>query len=227
MNRSLSFLIGSVLLLMPVAAGAQFQGDVFFAQPSLTVPEGGTATVEVQMFSGADVLGAAQVDVVFDPASVSVVGIGPGTAPELAGGLASATLQDRIGIVALNGASLLQPFGTVSLARLQMRPLLPAGSRIPLNIEVHSLLRQDAASFPDTHGFAGEILVIAAGAKASVSSGQLLASPLDGVVQRARAFRRPGLAVDLFDFENSEGRVSATLKRVVVPDPSAPAERPR
>ena len=36
----------------------------------------------------------------------------------------------------------------------------------------------------------------------------------------------PGLAVDLLDFEAQGAEVSAVRRRVIVPDPAAPAERP-
>ena len=102
-----------------------------------------------------------------------------------------------------------------------------AGTRIPLKIEVRSLLRQDSTSFPSVKGFAGEILVVSAGSR-SVSSAHAPSRAVLGtdLTRRARSFRRPGLAVDRLDFEAQGAEVSAVRRRVIVPDPAAPAETP-
>jgi hypothetical protein len=227
-NRLVLIVGAMFLLLVPVSARAQFRGDVFFAQPSVSVSAGGVAVLEVQMFSGADVVGATHVDIVFDPARAEVVAVEPGTTPELADGLASAISSGRAGIVTLNGKSLLQPLGTVSLAKVRVKPLVAAGNKVTLNIQVHSLLRQDSTPFPNSHGFSGEILVVSAAATSSsksdsgVSSASIQAE--EDAAERARAFRRPGLAVDLLDFESRGGVISVKTRQVVVPDSEVPAE---
>lgn len=218
---------GTALLLVPTTVRAQFRGDVFFANPSVAVPEGGTGVLEVLVFSGADVVGATHIDVVFDPASAEVVAIDPGTTPQLAGGLAFVTSAGRAALVDLNGSSLVQPFGTVSLARVHVRPLVAAGNRVLLSLQVRSLLRQDSTPFPSARGFSGEILVVSTASPATAAASVPSRTDLDDdAVQRALAFRRPGLAVDLLDFETRGGNVSAVLQRVVVPDPAAPSETP-
>jgi len=226
MNR-LVLLVGAVLMLVPVSAEAQFRGDVFFAQPSVSVPAGGVAVLEVQLFSGADVVGATHIDVVFDSTRAEVVAVEPGTTPELADGLSSAISPGRAGIVTLNGKSLLQPVGTVSLAKVRVRPLVAAGNRVTLNIQVRSLLRQDNAAFPSSQGFSGEILVASAASGSALKSGAAALSSVraeEDAAGRARAFRRPGLAVDLLDFEVRDGGISVKPQQVVVPDSEAPAE---
>ncbi|HEX3552751.1 MAG TPA: hypothetical protein VIA62_05940 [Thermoanaerobaculia bacterium] len=223
----LTLLVGAALLLAPAIVHAQFQGDVFFAKPSVAIPEGGTAVLEVQMFSGSDVVGATQVDFIFDPTQAKVVKVEPGTTPQLANGLATVTAGNRVALVDLNGSSLEQPFGTVSLALIHVQPLLPAGSRIPLNLQVHSLLRQDSTPFPNSQGFSGEILVVSAGSQ--TTSAKRAASgtePSGTAVQRALAFRRPGAAVDLLDFATGGSKVSTVTQRVIVADPAAVSERP-
>lgn len=225
-NR-LVLLAGVVLLLAPVAARAQFQGDVFFASPSVSVPAGGVAVLEVQMFSGADVVGATHIDVVFDPARAEVVAVEPGTTSELADGLASDISAGRAGVVTLNGKSLIQPLGTVSLAKLRVKPLVTAGNKVILNIQVRSLLRQNNSPFPNSQGFSGEILVVSSANSSTLklSSGASSSIQAEGdTAERARAFRRPGLAVDLLNFEFRGGGVSARARRVVVPDSGAPTE---
>ena len=215
-----------VLLLMPLLAQAQFRGDVFFAKPSVSVPAGDVAVLEVQMFSGADVVGATHINIIFDPARAEIVAVEPGTTSELVDGLASAILPGRIGIVTLNGKSLLQPFGTVSLANVRVKPLVAAGQRVSFSIQVRSLLRQNNTAFPSFQGFSGEILVVSAATSPSLSStsgASSIRDEKDGV-ERARAFRRPGLAVDLLDFETRGGKISVKARQVVVPNSEAPTE---
>lgn len=219
-------LVSGLLLLIPSAARAQFQGDVFFAQPSVAVPEGGTAVLEVLLFSGADVVGATHLDILFEPGQAEVVKIEPGAAPELANGLATVTSAGRAALVDLNGSSLEQPFGTVSLARVHIRPLGVAGQRVPLNIEVRSLLRQDSTAFPETNGFSGEILVVSAASAIEAIPAPLLVRSGTDLAKRAWSFRRPGLTVDLLDFETRGREVSAVRRSIVVPDPGMPVETP-
>jgi hypothetical protein len=227
MNKVRSaFLAAVALLAMPAIARAQFQGDVFFAAPSVSAPEGGIAMLEVLLFSGADVVGATQVDVIFDPAQAEIVAVQPGATDELANGIASAGTRGRLSIVDLNGSSLTQPFGTVSLAKLQVRPKVSAGSTVTLNLQVRSLLRPDTTPFASAQGFSGEILVVSAGSKeAPLASPALRSNPDPGSARRALAFRRPGLAVELLDFVQGD-RISAVPHRWVLPDPAAIREKP-
>ena len=222
------FLAGVMLLLIPLSARAQFQGDVFFAQPSVSVPAGGIAVLEIQMFSGADVVGATHVDIIFDSTRAEVVAVEPGTTSELVDGVASAVSPGRTGIVTLNGKSLLQPIGTVSLAKVHVKPLVAAGNRVTLSIQVRSLLRQNTTPFPSFRGFSGEILVVSSATNpnlTSTSGAQSIQVEKDAA-ERARAFRRPGIAVDLLDFEIRGGEISAKARQVVVPDSNAPTETP-
>ncbi|MDT5271726.1 MAG: hypothetical protein QOH49_3912 [Acidobacteriota bacterium] len=226
-KSSYILLVGAALLLLPASARAQFRGDVFFASPSVSVPAGGVAVLEVQMFSGADVVGATHIDIVFDPARAEVVAVEPGTTPELADGLASANSPGRAGIVTLNGKSFLQPLGTVSLAKVRVKPLVAAGNKVALSIQVHSLLRQDNTPFPSFKGFSGEILVVSASTSSALTSGSgalLSIQTGEDTAERARAFRRPGLAVDVLNFELRGGGVSAKSRQVIVPDSEAPAD---
>lgn len=227
-NRFALLAGAALLLLLPVSARAQFRGDVFFANPSVSVPAGGVAVLEVQMFSGADIVGATHIDVIFDSTKAEVVAVESGVTAELADGLVSAISPGRAGIVTLNGKSLLQPLGTVSLAKVHVKPLVAAGNRVALSIQVRSLLRQDNTPFPNSQGFSGEILVASA-AGSALKSGPGASSFIqaDGnVAERAWSFRRPGLAVDLLNFDFWDGMTWTRPRRVVVPDAAAPAETP-
>ena len=222
-------LAGAVLLLMPLSGQAQFRGDVFFAEPSVSAPAGGIAVLEVQMFSGADVVGATHINIVFDSTRAEVVAVEPGTTSELVDGLASHISPGKAGIVTLNGKSLLQPFGTVSLAKVHIKPLVAAGDRVTLTIQVSSLLRQNSTPFPSFRGFSGEILVVSAATGPNQNSAASAASikTEENATERARAFRRPGVSVNLLDFEIRGGEISAKTRQVIVPDSEAPTETPR
>ena len=139
-------------------------------------------------------------------------------------GVASANSPGRIGIVTLNGKSLLQPFGTVSLAKVRVKPLVAAGERVTLSIQVRSLLRQNNTAFPSSQGFGGEILVVSAPNSPNQISASSVSSAQEDPVGRARAFRRPGLAVDVLEFEIQAGTISTKARQVVVLDSQAPAE---
>ena len=225
-----ALLAGAAALLAPSTARAQFVGDVFFAQPSQAVPEGGTAVFEVLLFSGAQVVGATHFDVVFDPALAEVVGVEAGTTEQLAPGHVAVTSPGRAAVVDLNSQSLTRPIGTSSLARIEVRPLAPAGTRVPLAIQVRSLLRHDSTAFSG-RGFGGEILVVSppkgGGQSAAAATAAGAAEPVDPErAARAWEVRRPGQAVDLYELRSRGGEVSAVPRRVVVPDPAAPSEAP-
>lgn len=234
-TRRTLLLLGIVSALVAPAAQAQFPGDVFFAEPSVAAPQGGTATLEVLLFSGTQAVGATHFEVLFDADDAEVVAVEAGSTEELAPGQVSVTKAGRISVVSLNGSSLTRPFGTASLARLRIRPLVPPGSRVSLDLEVRSLLKADSTPFPESEGFAGEILVVSAvrgnrtslpgvGASDAVDPGE---AGLGDQRRRARAFRRPGQAVELLELRTLGGETSVVPHRMVVPDPTAPSETPR
>jgi hypothetical protein len=182
-----------------------------------------SCTPRLQLFSGADVVGATHIDIIFDSTRAEVVAVDPGTTSELVDGLASAISPGRVGIVTLNGKSLVQPFGTVSLAKVRVKPLVAAGNRVTLTIQVRSLLRQNNTLFPSFRGFSGEILVVSAttGPNLTSTAGTTSIRAAEDDAERARAFRRPGVTVDLLDFETRGGEISAKARQVVVTDSAA------
>lgn len=213
------------------AAHAQYVGDMFFAQPSIAVAEGGTATFETELFSGAIPLGAAAFDIYYDPSQLEVVSVSPGGTKEFENGVSSAPVDPgRTGIVALNGTSLGHPFGTESLARVTLRPLVPAGSYVYFILFPRSLLRTDSTPFPARYGYYGEMVVVSAGPQAQGQTGASSGAPLTGdqvdADHRARALRLrpPGTRVDLVDTETRGGRIVPVTTPVIVPDPGAPSE---
>ena len=79
---------------------AQFPGDVFFATPAVSVPEGEPATLAVQAFTGSQPLGAYLIAVEFDPAQLAVQAIERPDTVEV-GAFATAARADQPGQVRL------------------------------------------------------------------------------------------------------------------------------
>lgn len=226
-QRLVPFALAAALAFAGVsAAHAQYAGDMFFATPSVAVAAGGTATMEADLFSGAVPLGAAQFDLLYDPSQVEVVSVDAGSTQEIADGVASAPVSPgRTGIVALNGVSLDHPFGTESLARITLRPLVPAGSYVLLQLAPRSLLRTNSTPFAAGRGFYGELVVVSAGPTAAKSQAPLTGDQVDPDHQsRALRLRRPGTLVNLVDMEQKGGKVVPVETPVVVPDPAAASE---
>src|SRR5262245_4744806 len=76
----------AILLLRAPQAAAQLSGDLFLAVPSMAVPEGGTGELSVLVFAGAGAVGAAHIEVRFDPAAMEIAADDPTT-----GGFATAS----------------------------------------------------------------------------------------------------------------------------------------
>ncbi len=187
------------LFLVAVPSSAQFPGDVFFLEPSVAVPAGQSAELEVVLFAGADPFGAAHVEIEIEPGSARVEVVEVPTAEfqdasvyEVADGLVSA--------VVLNSGALDGPIGTVSLLRLQIVPLVPVGSTVELGIRVRSLLLQSTEALAG-QGFSGEVLVVPSTAElpnsAETGAPKSLVKDLVPADPRASGMRRPGSWVTL------------------------------
>ena len=109
----------SAILVFGLAAPAQaqFAGDLFFADPSVAIPADGEGTPEVQVFAGAETFGAAQFELLFDPARLEIAAVRPGDAPELQEVFSVRREDGRVAIIVANSGSLDVPFGTASLPR--------------------------------------------------------------------------------------------------------------
>ncbi len=222
-----TILVCLAALVSSTSAFAQFPGDVFFLDPSVAVAEGGTAELEVVVFAGANVVGATLLDVAFDPAAAEV-SLERGGSALLEKGFVSRVSAGTASVVNLNSASLTDPIGTVSLARVLVRPLGPAGSTVNLAISVRSLLRQDSTPFPSARGFSGQVLVVsAAGPSAGAPSASLKSGTGDSAETLALEFRRPGSEVEVLSLAEQDGLFSAVSQTVLIPDSSAPSEAPR
>lgn len=139
-------------------ASAQFVGDMYFETPSVAVESGSSVTIDVDVFTGTHVFGAARFDVEFDPQALSFDGeqSEPVAATELRHRLKLDA--NRIRVVAVNGRNSSKPFGGVRLVRLAFTAIGAPGTSTNLTIIPRGLL--DFAENPLTgNGFGGQVSI--------------------------------------------------------------------
>jgi len=163
------------------------------------------------VFAGAETFGAAQFELLFDPARLEVVSVRPGDAPELQEVFSVRRDDGRVAIIVANSGSLDVPFGTASLARIDVRPLVPAGSVIPIQTRVQGVLRQDTIPFVSPGGLGGEVVVSAAGAApAGTASARqddaptVIAEPGSVLHERVTRLRHDGATVKLMTLDEAD-----------------------
>lgn len=216
--KNLKNKIGALFLLTMLfswqSVHAQFAGDVFFAEPSIAIGQGGQGQIEVLAFMGASTFGATQVDLHYNPAELSIVSVKPGTSTEVQNGFTFRNQDGVLSIIALNSQSATDPIGTVSLALVDVQPLSPAGSRIFISSNVDTMLRQDSTAYSFPRGFGMEIVVTSASAAvASTSSTPVTLDKeevSDDVYRRALELRSEGAKVKMM-LLNKQGEAVETL----------------
>lgn len=179
-----------VLLVASSSAWAQFAGDVFFEDPSVTAPQGQPVTLHVQTFSGDLPLGGAHFRLLYDAADLAIDAVRVGSAGQFQDVLVTAPDNGSIGVVTLNGAALDEPFGTISLVEVVARPLAAPGALLEVRIDVVSLVDTASAPFPEQGGLSARI---------TVTDGAMLQQnpaagppPTPDEVAWAERLRRPG-----------------------------------
>jgi len=218
-------------LLVPALAHAQFAGDVYFATPAVTAPAGGVASLSLQAYMGSTPLGAAQVRVTYDAARAEFVDfVLPGSG-ELADRGAFAAAPGEVRILVFNPRSLTRPIGTVDLGEIRLRPLVPTGQQVALQIQVDSLLGPTSQALPQVRGLTGAITVTNGGAAAAMLAGAeptLVPWSQVGDTWRAqlRRMRAPGNQIDVWLPVWTGATLQVGSFRVVLPaDPAANADR--
>jgi len=210
--------IGALFLLTLLLSGqpahAQFAGDVFFAEPSIAIGQGGQGQIEVLAFMGSSTFGATQVNLNYNPAELSIVSVQPGLSSEVQNGFTFRNENGVLSLIALNSQSTTEPIGTVSLARIEVTPLVPAGSRIFVSSNVDTMLRQDSSAYSFPRGFGMEIVVTSGTAKVANSSNKPVtldkAEVSQDVYQRALELRSEGAKVKMM-LLNKNGDAIETL----------------
>lgn len=206
-RRGLAVLLASIGLL-PGSAAAQFPGDVFFLEPSVAIPEDGEAELDIGIFTGSIALGAAQYEIGFDEELAELVEVREG--PEAGLLLVSRETPGRLGVANLNAASLEEPFATVTAAHIAFRAKAPAGTRIPIAIDVVEVLDAQTRPFSSRVGFSGELVVTSPSSLArepsAISSDVTPVSEESELGKRLLSMRRPGAIIGAVDAASGEVR---------------------
>lgn len=215
MLRVLSFAIALGLTTLTAPSTAQFPGDAFFVEPSIVVPEGGEGELRLAVFAGSDPLGAAHVELTWDPLLLDVIA-SPSEAEAFAQSTAIEVEDGRLVIVAANAVSLTEPTASSDVATVIVRPLGQPGDRALLQSRVLGALTTSASAFGSAQGFAAEVIVGTADGGAALGR-QAEAAPLRVVraddlnlTHRAAALRPEGVAVVMY-VRNSDGTHSRVL----------------
>lgn len=183
MKAHFSFMIALAIAFASNTALAQFKGDVYFAAPTVAVAANDQTSLEIRAFTGASVLGAIHFEFEFKSDELEIISVEPGTAVELSPAFRYAMFADRIGMVALNSESVAQPFGTISLARLTVRPRVVAGQTISVRVSPRDAIDANSQRIT-TRGFGASIAVIsppALSGTGSTSKSKPATSPLPTV----------------------------------------------
>lgn len=224
-----AFLLMGILAAASGAANAQFAGDVFFPSPSVAVAEGETTRVDLHAFTGADVLGGVHIQLIYDPAQMTIEAIEAPLANDAGLIVTSQLSPGRAAFIALNGQSVEQPIGTAPLASIVVKPLVQAGNYVNLTTEVQKFLRADRSSYANPQGFGLELAVTAASAAGKSATSAVMRSPRLGneliaqgsLRERAAALARPGAELKLQVLDAAERAQEVAVKTA---DPDAPAE---
>jgi hypothetical protein len=196
MCRVTSVMAAMFLALTCGTASAQFVGDVFAKVPSQAAQAGGQATVEVQLFSGANVFGASIIQLTFQATELGLREV------LLTGTLGERRVavdrqaDGRVEIATFSVDGTANPIGTVTLAQVVFDVLAAPGTTARYRITPREVITQSEARFSTLRGADGEVVVVSAmGARGAASSPPRVSDRES--VARAAAVRPRGGVVDL------------------------------
>ncbi len=200
-----SYATASAIMLASLGAAdrakAQFAGDFFFLDPSVNVQVGGTATLDLALFSGSDAFGAGQVEVTYDSSLAELISV---SLPSGTGAPAllqyTETGDGLIKIIAVNAASTTGPIGAVVVARLEMRPTLGSVGIVEITATHKAAFTAAAAAYSSSQATNAEIVVVSSSTARAEAAGvalELLADPSPALLARALALAPPGGVVEL------------------------------
>jgi hypothetical protein len=162
-------LLGVLCIVAPSAA--QFPGDAFFREPSVTAEQNGLVEMDVEFFGGGSALGAAHYEVVFDPNQLSIEAILGSTATEFSDSAVFRARTDRAVGVHWNSQSSTGPIGTVHLMRIVFRVLAPQGTVAQLQVVARDFVDATGVRYPSIRGANGSISVTGPGSQPSPDVG--------------------------------------------------------
>lgn len=189
---AITWALAGVTMLLPAKASAQFVGDVFFAEPSVVIAEGGTGQLQLALFAGDKVFGATRAALKFDATKMQIVDVQAPAVGGLTPALQWKVTGGELRLLVVNGESLQKPIGTVTLARITVKPLGSAGQQFTVTSEVSDALAADRTTFRVGTGFSAQVSV---GVKSPSGTGgnprALLMPGQDPALERMALTMRP------------------------------------
>lgn len=226
LSTNLPRALGASLLLFCLGAKAQFVGDVFARVPSIAAPAGGQASVEVQLFAGANVFGASIVQLTFQPSQLAVREVLLSGASGQRRVAVDRKSDGRVEIATFSTDGSRNPIGTVTLAQIVFDVLAPPGTLARYQITPREVISQNEVRFTSLRGAAGEVVVTSAALNIdqqlrSATAALLVSDPAS--LARAAALRPRGGAVELvMPVQRGTEITAQTVK--VQPAPAANSE---
>lgn len=218
------FFLSCAVLWATQAAHAQFVGDVFAKDPSVSGVSGSDVTVEVQLFSGASVFGASIVDVTYVPGELAVKEVTISGADGSRRTVAARKLDGKVEIGTVSLDATANPIGTVTLAQITFTVLAQPGRVVSYRMAPRQLLMQDERRYSSTRGAAGEIAVVTSLTGTRVARTASTALPVAGdatSLSRAAAVRPRGGAVQLVSPTLVNGQIVPNKVQVIPPRQAA------
>jgi len=207
-------------------ADAQFAGDLFFIDPSVSVAVGGTATLELALFTGGDAFGIAQAEVSFDGNEMELVGV------SLPDGVSDPVLQQFtktesgvLNVITLNAVSKTEPIGSVIVAKLEVRPKLGSPGTVSVKVSNKGAFSAEGAAYSSSKATSGEVVVTSAPASfvaSAAGEAELVADPSPELLARAAALVGPGGIAELVIPSGPDAGRTVLVR--VPPDSSTPSE---
>lgn len=157
--KMLNLLIFIALTFSIHNASAQFTGNVFFDQTSITVNSGDQWTLPAMFFAGSDPMGGVEFEVSFDPAVLSLLDITAADG-DFSGLFSSHQNNDgNYAIVVSNQTSLTAPTASVPLVNLVFQVIGSSGSSTNIRTTVRDSVRTDLTRFPVPDDFVTTVTV--------------------------------------------------------------------
>lgn len=201
------------LLAIIQSASAQFVGDVFYDDPSVSIEDGGTVEFDLLVFTGVEVVGGVEVVVTYDQNSLTVSNIRPGADFDAADEFFSRNEPGALSIIVANGSSVADPSGAIVLASFQVTATGAVGDRFTLATENKAVLTSDLSQI--TGGdFDAEIVIQSIRTKPNLNStldnqpnDVTAVYPGNSLYERLATLRRPGEVVELSNGDGSTQRL--------------------
>ena len=205
----------------------QFSGDLFFKDPTILVENNESFNLDIEIFTGSQIFGAAQFELIFDSSLIQIDGI---ELNENEGDffLCYEEKPNRLLVAIVNDYSLQKPFGTVSLLKVRGKAIGGGGETAQITIVPVSVLEPSGNRFAATNGFSASVTISPSASKARTSvafreSKGSICPSVDSVFYGV-PYMRPGHMITIFG-KDPKGEDVITCFRTF--DPDAPTDSVR